>query len=301
MQAPVPSFRVSVIIAAYNAQATIGACLESLKAQSARQAFEVIVVDSSSSDETSRIVKAGLAKARLFRFKERKFCGEARNIGIAHARADIVAFLDADCTAPPDWVSEIIKAHKAGDIATGGSIANGNPQNYVGWAAYFTEFSQWTPGTPGGWMGDIAGANMSYKKDIFTETGPFIKGTYSSDTEFHWRLKDRGVRIRFVPSIKVFHKNITSLPVFLKHEFQHGRFFAKVRLRHGNFPKSKRWLYGFFFFFIPFKLISKIASSIIKKRRYTGIFLLSLPLLFLGLFFWSFGEGMGYLTVSKNG
>lgn len=70
------------------------------------------------------------------------------------------AFIEADCTAERNWVDEILKAHRFPDLAVGGAIANGNPDNYNGWAAYFCKFSQWMPKRPNAWSTDEASANM---------------------------------------------------------------------------------------------------------------------------------------------
>ena len=137
---------LSVIIASYNSRGTIGACLKSLESQASPESFEIILVDSST-DGTPEYVEQDFPVVKIIRFPERKFCGDARNIGITKANGEVVAFIDADCLAGPSWVEEILRAHDSSDLAIGGAIANGNPESYVGWAAYFTEFSKWMPGT----------------------------------------------------------------------------------------------------------------------------------------------------------
>ena len=285
---------ISVIVASYGAGGTIGACLSSLRRQETPVEFEVIVVDSSPDEEAANVVAESLPEARLLRFGERKFAGEARNLGIAEARGDVIAFIDADCTASETWVEEIARAHAAPVWAVGGAIGNGNPENRVGWAAYFVEFSQWMPGLPAGWRDDIAGANMSYKKETFRRFGHFIEGTYCSDTDFHWRLGEGGHRLWFAPGVVVYHRNIADLRRFLCHEYEHGRAFARVRTCRKGFPWLVRLVYVVLSPLIPVVLLCKIAAFHLRNRRYLGRFLVALPLVVLGLAAWSLGEGTGY-------
>jgi GT2 family glycosyltransferase len=192
-------------------------------------------------------------------------------------------------------VDHIIRAHQSPPLAIGGAIANGNPESPVGWAAYFCEFSKWMPGSPLRNMADIAGANMSYKKKAFEEYGLFIVGTYSSDTEFHWRLSRNKNCLQFVPSILVFHHNIDRLGRFLRHEFEHGRSFARVRMNSQDFSEWRRLFYGTFSFLIPGWLLLKIGLRNLKNRIYLFHFLKTSPLLMLGLISWSLGEYAGYV------
>jgi glycosyltransferase involved in cell wall biosynthesis len=286
--------KVSVIIAAYNARKTIGECLASLHRQTTEANFEVIVVDSST-DGTADLVRNTFPAVTVCGFATRKFAGDARNIGISLARGDIVALIDADCTADPGWVEAILAAHVSPDPAIGGSIANGNPENSVGWAAYFCEFSQWMPGIPAQKMTDIAGANMSYKKKVFEDFGGFIAGTYCSDTEFHWRLGREGYTLRFDPSIKIAHCNIDNFGRFLRHEFQHGRFFAQVRSRGRGFSFTKRCAYVLLSPLITIKLFLKIAVRALAGGIYRAAFVKSIPMLVLGIISWTAGECRGYV------
>lgn len=286
--------QLSVIIASHNPGKLIERCLESLKNQSTDRPFEIIVVDSSS-DGVGSLIGKKFPDVRLYQFSERRFCGDARNFGLSVAQGEIIAFIDADCRAGQNWANQILKAHQSSHLAIGGAIGNANPQSVIGWASYFCEFSQWMPGFPSRNTADIAAANMSYKRRAFEEYGLFIEGTYSSDTEFHWRLGRNKYCLQFFPSILVFHHNIDRLRRLLRHEFEHGRSFAKVRMKAQNFSELRRFVYAAFSFLIPFWLILKIGLRNLRNRTYLFHFLKALPLLTLGVISWSLGEYTGYV------
>jgi glycosyltransferase involved in cell wall biosynthesis len=80
--------------------------------QSDTPPFELIVVDNNSSDATGEVV-AGLAAADprvRYVFESRQGLSYARNAGIGHARAALIAFIDDDLRADPDWVAAIVRA-----------------------------------------------------------------------------------------------------------------------------------------------------------------------------------------------
>jgi GT2 family glycosyltransferase len=285
--------RLSVIIASYNAQDTITACLESLSRQTTEQPFETIVVDSSE-DDTAELVRRQFPGVQLYKFTERRYCGDARNWGVGVARGEIVAFTDADCTVDSHWIENVLMAHEVPDLAIGGAIANADPNNSVGWAAYFCEFSRWMPGARAARLDDVAGANVSYKRDAFEQYGRFIEGTYCSDTEFHWRIGQDGHRVKFVPSILVAHRCISDARRFLRHEYEHGRSFGRVRLRGKHFSRWRRMAYVVGGPLLPWKILASIALYNLKNRIYARRFVASLPLLALGVLFWSAGEVVAY-------
>ncbi len=291
--------QLSVIIASYNSEKTIEDCLKSLENQKTDKNFEIIVVDSAT-DGTATFVEKKFPEVRLYSFSERKFCGDARNFGISVAKGKIIAFIDADCRADKNWVDKILKSHESPYPAIGGAIANGNPESYIGWAAYFCEFSLWMPRIHCMWMDDIAGANMSYKKNVFEKYGNFIEGTYCSDSDFHWRLRKDGFKLRFIPSILVSHYNIDNLWLFLRHEFFHGLCFARVRTQFQNFSRRKRLAFIIFSPFIPLRLLLKRGHNNIKNRTYLFRFVGASPLLVLGLICWSLGECIGYIGGKTN-
>ncbi len=284
---------ISVVIAARNVRGTICACLDSLRAQQAGVDFEVIVVDSSR-DGSEELIARDYPEVQLLHFAERKYCGGARNAGLAHARAPVVALIDADCVADPGWIGALHRAHQGADLVVGGAIANGNPESAVGWAAYFCEFSAWLPAGRTRYLDDMAGANLSYKREAFERHGVFIEGTYCSDSEFHWRLAEHGERPLFTPDAQVAHHNLEGLVELLRHELEHGRSFARVRSRHRSFSKLRALAHTLGTPLLPARLVGKQLGNVLRSPGYLGRYLTAWPLTWLATCSWTLGEGLGY-------
>jgi rhamnosyltransferase len=100
--------QASVVIRAKNEAQFIGETLEALFSQSGIQAFEVVVVDSGSTDRTVEIVKQ--FPARLIEIPPETFTyGRALNIGINEANGDFVASLSAHSRPATDqWLASIV-------------------------------------------------------------------------------------------------------------------------------------------------------------------------------------------------
>ena len=94
----------SVIIAARNDPEGLAATLRALGRQTvARAAFEVIVVDDASDDDTPEIAER--AGATVLRLAESQGAYAARNRGIERSRGRFIAITDAGCVPAPDWIA----------------------------------------------------------------------------------------------------------------------------------------------------------------------------------------------------
>ncbi|HEX4159680.1 MAG TPA: glycosyltransferase family 2 protein [Rhizomicrobium sp.] len=100
---------VSVVIPAYNSEATIARALESAIGQS-RPPLEIIVVDDCSTDATREIVSEYASRSvRTIILPCRSGAGAARNAGIRAASGDLTAFLDSD----DEWLPEKLEKQVA--------------------------------------------------------------------------------------------------------------------------------------------------------------------------------------------
>jgi succinoglycan biosynthesis protein ExoO len=106
--------KVSVIIAAYNADQCIGRAIASALSQTLRP-HEILVVDDGSTDSTVELIET-LANndpsIRLVRQAENGGPAAARNTGIEHATGDWIAILDADDMFLPNRLSYLVEAAK---------------------------------------------------------------------------------------------------------------------------------------------------------------------------------------------
>ena len=102
---------VSVIIPAYNAQRYLGAALSSARAQT-YSALEIIVVNDGSTDATAEIAESVARVDKRVRVVGQMHAGvaAARNRGLAEARGDFVAPLDADDLWHPQNVASQMRA-----------------------------------------------------------------------------------------------------------------------------------------------------------------------------------------------
>lgn len=100
---------VSVIVPVYNNLRGLRACLRGLREQTYRSdRFEVIVVDNGSTRSLASVEKE-FPEIRLLR-EERRGSYVARNTGLAHAKGDVIAFTDSDCTPRRTWLEEGVAA-----------------------------------------------------------------------------------------------------------------------------------------------------------------------------------------------
>lgn len=102
--------KVAVVVPAYNAEKTINKCLNSLLNQTFKN-FEIIVIDDGSQDSTVKIVKSFVNK-NSNRIKlicqKNKGVSCARNMGIRHAYADYITFMDADDYVDQNYLETLI-------------------------------------------------------------------------------------------------------------------------------------------------------------------------------------------------
>ncbi len=217
--------RVVVIVPTYNGLRYLVPCLESLRRQTYRDFF-VLVMDDGSDDGTADVLRALFPEVALVRFAKNRGLARAQNAAIATTCTEFVALLNNDTEAAPDWLDHLVRAADArldawavaGKLrlfdrrsalhAAGDSFGvDGVPRNIGVWE---TDDGRWDDGRA--IWGPQGGAAL-YRRSALDALSDERCGTpfdesffmYCEDVDLNWRARLRGFDTAFAPEAIVYH------------------------------------------------------------------------------------------------
>lgn len=216
--------RLAVVVLAVGCPPTLPAAVASLLAQEPRP--EVCVVSSGAGTPPGARDTIAPLGVRVIETEQVLLPGAARNLGIAHTRAPIVAFLAADCIAQPGWVAARLAAHEAGARAVASALVDATPSSVVARAAHVVTFGWRLPGIPARRAGRYG---VSYDRALLAEAGGFREDLRTSeDTELNERL---GVSIAWDPRVHTAHRGPTTAGALWQDQTSRGRHIASAWTR----------------------------------------------------------------------
>jgi len=283
---------VSVIIPSYESHATARATLESLRAQTYPN-FEVILIDSSHTNHVAEIA-TGFPAVRYQHTAERLLPHQARNVGIGLARHDLLLFTDPDIVAPPDWIEEIVVAHRASSMPIAGAVASVQ-QNWLGLGIHFAKFDLWLPHGPAPAVPVAASVNFLCPRSLMDDAGGFDGREMIGDTLLSWELIRRGATLQFAPQAIVFHDHRSTFAQLLQERFVRGADFARLRTGLEDWDRLHTSAI-FAATILPFRL-GKLMGRTLSACARSGClfdFLRTFPVVLAGHAAWLSGETKEY-------
>ncbi|HLI61621.1 MAG TPA: glycosyltransferase [Solirubrobacteraceae bacterium] len=277
---------LSVVICSRDGAAGVERCLGSLDAQRATHRLQVIVVDDGSSDHTSDVARR--AGATLVRHDVGRGLAASRNDGIRRAEAEIVAFLDDDCEAAPDWAERLLAAFAPGVAGAGGEVRPAGATGYM--LGFLSRNNPLAPleaalgrsaslpyrlglylrdqlaiESPGGRrpVNALVGANMAFRRSVLEAVGLFDERfTFGAEElDLCWRVTARYPELELVvdPSIVVTHHFRPGLRDGLRRARSYGRGTARL---YRKWPRMRPTVY-------PWPLVAlALALAALRDRRW---------------------------------
>lgn len=251
--------RISVIIGTYNQKEALAKVLSGFNLQTCLD-FEVIVVDSSSTDGTQELL-ATWKPAYSFTYQIQPNQGKtgARNRAVELAAAPILLITDADMIPDPLLLETHLSAHKEAKTLT---CFEGSTWNMyqLEWPAepgnlypYIRE--KLGSGAKLGWHYFLTG-NLSLPTEIFHTHKGFdtdFQGYGWEDIEFGYRLAKAKIPLRYLPRAKNYHYHVVTDDDFIRREVKKGESAAVFLKKH---PELK-WFLG----------LNPVATWIAKRTR----------------------------------
>ncbi|HMB43688.1 MAG TPA: glycosyltransferase [Luteimonas sp.] len=209
----------SIVIPVYNQIDFTLQCLAALSQSGDRSAFEVIVVDDASSDDTTERLEQIRGLRYLRNTDNLGFVGSC-NAGAAQARGEFVVFLNNDTMAQPGWLDPLLDTfRKHPDTGVAGSklvYPDGRLQEAGG--IVFADGSGWNygrfdnPADPRyGFAREVdycSGAAITLPRALFESLGgfdPLYSPAYYEDVDLAMRVRQHGLKVRYQPASVVIH------------------------------------------------------------------------------------------------
>lgn len=201
---------VSVIVPTHGRCRLLHELLQSLAAQTyPRDRYEILVVHNVSPDGTAEMV-AEFARQHgdiAVSYHAKNYPGPtaSRNFGAREARGTILAYIDDDCVATPEWLAEGVGAFAGSDGA--GLIQGRTLPNPEQPRQRFEKTVTVDAATP-----YFETCNIFYRKEIFFEAGGFSPEfetrytCYGEDTDLGWKIKRLGYETGFAAGALAYHQ-----------------------------------------------------------------------------------------------
>jgi len=233
---------ISVIIPTCNRPESLRRLLDSLLRQTT-QAKEIIIVDNGKEGKSSSLISSfsSSLNIRCF-FEPSKRISAVRNKGISAASCSVIAFLDDDCVADPQWIEAIEGVFKDNRVQAvqGNTIQTAPSRNiYVDifqdeYARYIQAMLSKTPE----YVNMLNTQNFAVRQEVLRRfRGPFEERlSTNEDFELYWKLKKIGIMIFYSEMMKTDHYARDRLLPFLRTWYRYG--FGKVQIKKIHYDFS---------------------------------------------------------------
>ncbi|MGN1417972.1 MAG: glycosyltransferase [Acutalibacteraceae bacterium] len=249
--------KISVVIPVYNEEKHIVQCIDALL-NNTRKPDEILLADGGSTDRT-RMLASAFSQVTILDNPE-KTAAAGRNVGIRHAKGDIIAFTDGDCIVEKDWLEEIEKAFAEYEIdGLGGKVTTAPFENeyeeYWGTLAWklIMSFGDEAYQVKEKTLNDaFVTANCAYTKALLDDLNGFDLwfANNAEDVDLCWRALEKNAKLMYIPSVVIKAHSVTTLEGIKQKSFRNGVSSSKLQKRYGkwfNYDKNiyKMWAENF--------------------------------------------------------
>ncbi|MDM1064986.1 glycosyltransferase [Myroides odoratimimus] len=281
----------SFIIPVYNRPDEVDELLESLTKQTYKEAFEVVIVEDGSKEDSRAVVSKYEDRLEIsYYYKANSGPGASRNYGMERAKGEYFIVLDSDCIIPQEYLTTVDQYLKEEYVdCFGGPDAALASFSDVQKAINYSMTSVLTTGGIRGASERIGkfqprSFNMGISKKAFLASGGFGKIHPGEDPDLTIRLWKLGFDTQLFSKAYVYHKRRIDWNKF----FIQVNKFGKARpILNQRYPETSKITYWFPALFMAGLLLSIIITY------YTFVFILCYIFYFLLVF-------LGCLIKEKN-
>ncbi|CQR48725.1 N-glycosyltransferase [Haloferax massiliensis] len=247
--------------------------------------FNTIIVDGHSKDDTISIAEKYDCDVI---FEDKGTISYARELGVEKSDSEFVAFTDADCVVPENWLSTLINHFDDnGKVAAVGG-PNITPEDDSTFAKSVGDVLSLLSGAGAryGFEGKETReiyhnptCNVVYRREVIEEVGGFNHDLITvDDEEMDYRIREQDYKILYTPEAEVLHYRRPSWKSFTKMGYRYGLGRAQATKLH---PEMGEW-----FHFAPSSIILLLAlflGNAVRSRSWVKRFAGTLSLGVMGI------------------
>lgn len=286
---------LSVIMVTPESYATCRKTISYLRAQTARDQMEIILVAPSQDGlDLDAAELECFARYEIVAVGTLPSNGYGIAAGIRAAHAPVVVYGEEHSYPEPQWAERLIARHRENYAAVGFAMENANPKTLASWAHLYGQFGPVIAPVFAGTAIYLAGHHTSYKRAVLFEYGERLAQMMDNECALHLDLRANGHAL-YLENVVSQHVNISRWRAYCLLDYLGQRGFAAARAASGKWSRARRWSYAAASPLIPFVRLYRIRRDLVRTKRIgqlaPRIYFIILPALLCGMV----GEALGYL------
>jgi glycosyltransferase involved in cell wall biosynthesis len=229
---------ITVIIPFYGDKNDLANCIGGINQQNFNKPFEIIVVESGKDPELKKLMDSA-QNSVLISCDTQMYPGKARNIGTAHSKSDLLAFIDADCIPAANWLSEIHASLKSGNKIVIGPVIDLYPFHPAASIDNLLQFPDFRKHRPYKNFTHFPDCNLGINKELVYKSGKFPEEIITGEDVIFSQsaIRNNEGKVYFNRNLIVRHSGRKSFKSFIEHNrslgFHRGYLNLKIS-RVGN-------------------------------------------------------------------
>ncbi len=303
-----PELELTVVLTVVSGREAVRENLDALTPQIDFDKAEIIVpFDGPSGDVGSLaadfpkvdfcFIENGVANASMSSADEHRLFDKRRAVGLERSRGRIVAMSEDHALPAHDWIKQILTAHEQPYDVIGGAVENGieKPLNRALYYCDFGRYGRPLKSTEASYLSDV---NIAYKREALVSVQDVWLDAYQ-ETTVHWALKRNGRKL-FLDDRPVVYQNRKGITFVnaLNERVGWGRIFSETRVR--EITNLRRVFFAVSWILLPVVMTWRVLGHMHRQEKSIGIIFSTLPVAFILLIAWAWGEFLGYVFGSPK-
>lgn len=233
----------SIILVGYNSAKWLPHALPALLGQNYPANFDVIFVDNGSSDDSVELVRRDFPAVRIVESEFNGGYAGGNNLGAEHATGEVLAFVNPDTRAEPNWLAELVRPlvrDRSIGITTS-KIVRMDARDTINACGNDISLSGITTCRAAGETASVilidedvpavSGAACAIRRDLFLRLGGFDNQffMYLEDTDLSWRVRMAGYRCRLAARSVVAHDYSFQLTAMKTERIERNRYLMLAK------------------------------------------------------------------------